>query len=92
MQGKEGESDSQRRGDIFPYILKFKEEAQPKAYILENAKALVSARYQRHLKPMITDLKGDDEYHVFWRVFSPVQVGILQNQQVATIGQDSILR
>ena len=28
---------------------------------------------------MITSLKGNGEYYVFWRVFSPVQVGIPQN-------------
>ena len=76
----EGESDSQGRGDLFPSILAFFQDAQPDVFILENVKALISSTHRQFFKSMIQSLKGNGRYYVYWRVFSPQQVGIPQNR------------
>ena len=76
----EGESDSQGRGDLFPSILAFIQDAQPDVLILENVKALLSSTHRQFFKSMIQSLKGNGRYYVYWRAFSPQQVGIPQNR------------
>ena len=49
-------------------------------FILENVKALVSSTHREAFKSMIQSLKGNGRYYVYWRVFSPQQVGIPQNR------------
>ena len=77
MQGKgaEGESDSQGREDLFPSILAFIHEAQPYVFILEDVKCLLDWKYRARFKSTIQRLKGHGRYYVYWRIFSPQQVG-----------------
>ena len=71
-----GESHSQGREDLFLSILAFIQEAQPYVFILEDVKGLLDWKYRARLKSMIQRLKGHGRYYVYWRIFSPHQVGI----------------
>ena len=75
-----GESDREGREDLFPSILAFIQEAQPYVFILEDVKALLDWNYRAKFKSMIQRLKGHGRYYVYWRIFSPQQVGIPHNR------------
>ena len=60
-----GESDNQRREDLFPSILAFIQEAQPYVFILEDVKGLLDWPYRARFKSMIRRLKGHGRYYVY---------------------------
>ena len=82
----EGESDSQGRGDLFPNILAFIQDAQPDVFILENVKALVSSTHREVFKSMIQSLKGRAWAHRQYKLV----LGHTLESKIDAVNKDSL--
>ena len=70
-----------KRGIIFFSCLKVIENKEPKIFILENVKGLLSHDSGNTFKCIISSLEKLDNYEVYWKVMNTRHYGIPQNRE-----------
>lgn len=75
-----GKGFEDERGVLFYEVLRFLEEKNPKAFLLENVKGLVSHDGGQTLKVIEKELK-DAGYNIEWRVLNSADYGVPQNRE-----------
>ena len=68
------------RGTLFQAIVQVIERHQPKFFVLENVKRLLSMERGCHFATILTAL-ANIGYHVEWRLLNAVHFGLAQNRQ-----------
>lgn len=68
------------RGELMYVLCDYIATAQPKAFIIENVKALTSARYQRSFEDILASLRGAG-YVVSWQVLDASDFGAPQHRE-----------
>ena len=75
-----GEGFNDKRGTLFYEVLRFLNEKQPKAFLLENVKGLVSHDRNRTLKVIEEELAFAG-YNIHWTVLNSADYGLAQNRE-----------
>ncbi|MGB5959487.1 MAG: DNA (cytosine-5-)-methyltransferase [Coleofasciculaceae cyanobacterium] len=77
--GKKLGIKDQVRGTIFEQIVKILAEKQPKYFLLENVKRLLTMQGGSHFR-IILDALSSLDYFIEWRIVNPINFGIPQNR------------
>jgi len=78
--GKKLGIKDQVRGTIFERIVKILAEKQPKYFLLENVKRMLTMQDGSHFRVILNALSSLD-YFIEWRIITPVNFGIPQNRE-----------
>ncbi len=68
------------RGTLFREIVDVLAEKQPKYFILENVKRLLSMEQGKHFATILSSL-AELNYHIEWRLLNAMDFGLPQNRQ-----------
>lgn len=77
--GKKLGVKDQVRGTIFEQIIKIVAEKQPKYFLLENVKRMLTMQDGSHFR-IILDALSSLNYFIEWRIINPISFGIPQNR------------
>lgn len=78
--GKKLGIKDQVRGTIFERIVKILAEKQPKYFLLENVKRMLTMQDGSHFK-IILDALSSLNYFIEWQIVNPIKFGIPQNRE-----------
>ncbi len=79
----EGVNDSYGRGRIFEHVRDYIDQRKPKAFLLENVKALTQEPHRAYFDEMIRKLgaAAGGRYFVAWKVLNTLDYGLPQNRE-----------
>lgn len=82
MGRNRGHSDP-RGGQIVKAVLHALAAKQPKAFILENVKGIISSKHKSFFDALVSHLRaaGGFGYHVAWRLFDTADFGLPQHRE-----------
>ncbi|ANE35098.1 MAG: DNA (cytosine-5-)-methyltransferase [Campylobacter hyointestinalis] len=78
--GKREGLENKDKGQIIYYLAEILKVKQPKFFILENVKGLISHEKGKTLK-IILEILNECNYNVFWQVFNSLEFGLAQSRE-----------
>ena len=80
-EGKsKGFKDADGRGRVFDHVAKYIKEREPKAFLLENVRALTFTTHAKAFAKMLDTLRASGRYFITWRLLNCRDFGIPQSR------------
>lgn len=76
----QGTKDVKGRGKIFPHLLDYINQKQPKAFVLENVKGLTNKKHKKTFMNILTALEKSKNYIVMWKILNTRSFGLPQSR------------